>query len=157
MVENGDVVLHHHGDENTREYRPVITRIERDSSLSFQGGFSIDDKAKNSSISSTPAITTSCPLHSCHSSSLMNTRHTSSTYSSQQTTNRIEMIPLRNQHLFQQECGFTRHQAIEYWIQKKIVQSRGEGANLLHLLMALGIVEHRRIINNIFFQYPLQV
>ena len=143
-VKNGTIVSNHHEDESGKGYLPVITRIERSSSLSLQGGLSTDDQAKSSS----SAASSSCSLHSRISSSLMNAHYTPSTYPSQQTANRIEMIPLRNQHLFQQDCGFTRHQAIEYWIQKKIIQSRGEGANLLHLLMALGIIEHRKILDN---------
>ena len=142
-MRNGETIANHHEDKNEKRYRPVITRIERGSSLSLQGGSSTDDLPKSSS----STVSSSCSLHSRISSSLMNAHYSSSTHPSQQTANRIEMIPLRNQHLFQQECGFTRHQAMEYWIQKKIIKSRGEGANLLHLLMALGIIEYRRIFD----------
>ena len=54
--------------------------------------------------------------------------------------NRIKIISLHNRFLFNKEHCFTKYQAIEYWLQQKIVSSRGEASNLIHLLRSLGII-----------------
>lgn len=121
---------------------PMITHIKHTptSSYSLHGGLGPDP----SSIPTIHPIPSSSSSSFTSSHSVMNTECNSSMHVPHPPSNRIEMISFRNHNLFRQESCFTRHQAIEYWVQKKIVQSRGEGANLLHLLMALGIIEHRR-------------
>lgn len=60
--------------------------------------------------------------------------------------NRIKIISLHSHFLFNKEHCFTKYQAIEYWLQQKIVSSRGEAANLIHLLRSLGIIRGCRCL-----------
>lgn len=48
----------------------------------------------------------------------------------------------RNDYFVKDHC-FTRYQATEYWIQKGIIASRGEGANLMSHLLCHRIVRYR--------------
>lgn len=56
--------------------------------------------------------------------------------------NRFQIISLHNRYLFNKQRYFTRYQAMEYWIQKGIITSRGEGTNLMYLLQSTGIVRN---------------
>lgn len=56
--------------------------------------------------------------------------------------NRIQIISLHNRYLFNKQRCFTRYQAMEYWIQKGVITSRGEGTNLMNLLQSIGIVRN---------------
>lgn len=60
--------------------------------------------------------------------------------------NRIKIISLHSHFLFNKEHCFTKYQAIEYWLQQKIVSSRGEATNLIHLLRSLGIIRGCRCL-----------
>lgn len=62
--------------------------------------------------------------------------------------NRIKIISLHNRFLFNKERCFTKYQAIEYWLQQKIVSSRGEASNLIHLLRSLGIIRGCRSLRS---------
>lgn len=62
--------------------------------------------------------------------------------SKSQPMNCIQIISHHKHEFFNKRHCFTRFQAIEYWIQKGIVASRGEGSNLMDHLISHRIVRY---------------
>ena len=68
-----------------------------------------------------------------------------------QPMNCIQIISHHKHEFFNKSHCFTRFQAIEYWIQKGIVASRGEGSNLISHLISHRIVRFCSSLSIFFY------
>lgn len=67
-----------------------------------------------------------------------------------QPMNCIQIISHHTHEFFNKSHCFTRFQAMEYWIQKGIVGSRGEGSNLMDHLLAHRIIRYCFFFSSFF-------